>query len=75
MLEARAELDSLEELMMCPLVAANPRPYADFFASAPALLAPATTPERFQAELVALLFPALPYLGAFSCESGSAAAL
>ncbi|KAK9806258.1 hypothetical protein WJX72_007513 [[Myrmecia] bisecta] len=60
--EARAELDSLEEILHSPLLASRPDRYANFFASAGRLLQPSTSVEVFESELQALLFPNAPYL-------------
>ena len=67
-LEAREELDSLEELAACPLVAANPRHYAAFFREAPCLLAPGTGLAAFQARLQELLLPEYPHLLAVTAQ-------
>ncbi len=66
-LEARAELDSLEEIARCPLVAARADQYRGFFAAAPQLLQPSVSVRRFQRELVQLLFPDAPFLAVWAC--------
>jgi hypothetical protein len=67
-LEARAELDSLEEIQRCPLVAARPGAYGSFFAAAPQLLhhSPRGSVAAFERALVGLLFPELPQLAAWA---------
>jgi hypothetical protein len=54
-LEARQELDALQELAGCPLMLATPAAAAPFCAAAPALLDAATTPAAFQAAAARLL--------------------
>lgn len=54
-LEARSELDSLDALASCPLLAAHPQRYHPFLQGAPLLLAPATDVGSFGARLHALL--------------------
>ena len=66
-LEARAELDSLEEIARCPLVAARADQYRSFFAAAPQLLQPAASVRHFQRALVQLLFPDAPFICAWAC--------
>jgi len=66
-LETRAELDSLEEIARCPLVAARADHFRGFLEAAPQLLQPATSVAHFQRELVHLLFPDAPFLAAWAC--------
>ena len=56
-LEARSELDSLEGLAACPLLAQRPQRAQRFLHEAPLLLSPATTLDAFGARLQQLLFP------------------
>jgi hypothetical protein len=56
-LEARSELDSLEALAACPLLAQRPQRAQRFLHEAPLLLSPATTLDAFGARLQQLLFP------------------
>lgn len=65
-LEARSELDFLEELLSAPAIAANPKPYAPFFAQAPLLVSGQTSVEQAQELIASLLFPGYPYLTAFT---------
>ncbi|BDA40960.1 hypothetical protein COCOBI_01-6140 [Coccomyxa sp. Obi] len=73
-LETRAELDSLEEIARCPLVAARADDFRSFFAAAPQLLRPAAAGgvQQFQRELVQLLFPDSPFLCAWACAPPAA---
>lgn len=66
-LETRAELDSLEEIAQCPLVAARADHFRGFLAAAPQLLQPAASVAHFQRELVHLLFPDVPFLAVWAC--------
>ncbi len=68
MLETRAELDSLEEIARCPLVAARADDFRSFFAAAPQLLrsAAAGGVQQFQRDLVQLMFPDAPFLCAWA---------
>ena len=66
MLEARAELDSLEEIQRCPLVAARAGRYTSFFAAAPQLLHAPRSVAAFERALVGLLFPEAPLLAAWA---------
>ncbi len=54
-LETRSELDLLDSLAQCPLVAANPAPYTPFLTAVPRLLVATTGVGAFQAQLAALL--------------------
>jgi hypothetical protein len=56
-LEARSELDTLEALAACPLLAQRPQRAQAFLHEAPLLLSPATTLDAFGARLQQLLFP------------------
>lgn len=56
-LETRAELDSLDEIARCPLVAPRRDAYSDFFAATPQLLQSTASVPHFERELVQLLFP------------------
>ena len=62
-LQTRAELDSLDEIARCPLVAARSDSLAVFFAAAPQLLHSSASVAAFAEQLVDLLFPELPQLG------------
>jgi len=59
-LEARSELDTLESVAACPLLAAaqarHPGRYQRFLSEAPQLLSPATGVEAFHRRLQQLLF-------------------
>ena len=61
-LEARAELDSLEEIARCPMVAMRIHKYSPFFTAAPDMLQSTRTVADFEAHLVEVLFPEAPYL-------------
>ena len=54
-MEARSELDALQELAACPLLAVNPAPFESFMAEMPRLLDAATAPATFQLALGQLL--------------------
>ena len=73
-LETRAELDSLEEIERCPMVAARADDFLSFFAAAPQLLRPAAPGgvQQFQRDLVRLLFPDTPFLCAWACTPPAA---
>jgi hypothetical protein len=62
-LEARTELDLLEEIFASPLILADPEQWGPFLAAAPKLLAPSTSCDVFCRSVLALLFPDAPYLG------------
>ena len=55
-LEARSELDTLDVLAACPLLAAHPGRFQAFLGEAPQLLAAATSVAAFQVRLQQLLF-------------------
>lgn len=55
MLDARSELDLLEALAKCPLLACNPAPYTPFLEAAPRLLEGSSGVPGFQAQLAAVL--------------------
>ena len=61
-MEAQAELDSLDEVAACPLVQAHAPKFAVFFAAAPNLLRPSTSVEQFAVDLTGLLFPDQAYI-------------
>lgn len=61
-LETRAELDSLEELANCPMVARRAEKYSAFFAAAPEMLQSTRSVADFERRLVELLFPEATYL-------------
>jgi hypothetical protein len=65
-LETRAELDSLDEIARCPLVATRRAAYSSFFAAAPELLQSASSVPLFERELVQLLFPDAQFLCAWA---------
>lgn len=62
LMEARTELDSLEEILNSPAIVVNLPRWRSFFAATPQLLSSATFVSAFQKELVALLFPGAQYL-------------
>jgi hypothetical protein len=64
-LDAREELDTLDELAACPLIARNLAPYTPFFLGAGSLLTLGTPLAVFQARLQELLLPNDPQLLAF----------
>jgi hypothetical protein len=70
-LAARGELDSLEEVLSSPLVAAHSERFAAFFDAAPRLLQPHTTAEAFASSLQGSLFPDAPYLASLLPHSGA----
>jgi hypothetical protein len=70
-LAARGELDSLEEVLSSPLVAAHSERFAAFFEAAPRLLEPHTTADVFASSLQGSLFPDAPYLGSLLPHSGA----
>lgn len=57
LIEARSELDLLEEFLTHPLISANMNRWGPFFAALPHLLSPKTSVEAFQRELVSILHP------------------
>ena len=61
-LETRAELDSLEEIANCPMVAMRIDRYSAFLTAAPEMLQSTRSVADFEARLVELLFPEAPYL-------------
>jgi len=72
-LEARAELDALEDLRALPAVALRGRRFAAFFAAAPGLLQPGTGVDEFVGGLVAALLPGCDHLAVLArggCTSG-----
>ncbi len=66
MLEARAELDALEDLRALPAVALRARRFAPFFAAAPSLLQPGSDVDAFVGGLVTALLPDSAYLAALA---------
>ncbi len=62
LIEARSELDLLEEFLSHPIISANMNRWGPFFAALPHLLSPKTSVEAFQAELISILHPDAPYL-------------
>ena len=58
-MEARTELDTLEQILSSPLFVPNMPRWAPFFKAIPRLLGSGTTVEALQQELVVLLFPGL----------------
>ena len=68
-LETRAELDSLEEIAQCPLVAARTDALDAFFTAAPQLLHSSASAAAFAVQLVDLLFPELPQLGVWAAAA------
>lgn len=61
-LETRAELDSLEEIAKCPMVAMRIARYSAFLTAAPQILQSTRSVAEFEARLMGLLFPEAPYL-------------
>ena len=61
-LETRAELDSLEEIATCPMIARRAEKYSAFFAAAPEMLQSTRSVADFEIRLVELLFPEATYL-------------
>ncbi len=61
-LETRAELDSLEEIANCPMVAMRIEKYSPFLTAAPEMLQSTRSVAEFEARLVDLLFPEVPLL-------------
>ena len=61
-LETRAELDSLEEIANCPMVARRAKKYSAFFEAAPEMLQSTRSVADFETRLVDLLFPEATYL-------------
>lgn len=61
-LETRAELDSLEEIANCPMVAMRIESYSRFLTAAPEMLQSTRSVAEFEARLVDLLFPEVPLL-------------
>ena len=61
-LNAREELDTLDELAACPLIARDLAPYTPFFLGAGSLLALGTPLAVFQTRLQELLLPDDPQL-------------
>ena len=67
LMEARTELDTLEQILSSPLVVPNMPRWAPFFKATPRLLGSDTTVEAMQQELVVLLFPGLGHLNVAAC--------
>jgi hypothetical protein len=62
LVQARSELDALEEILVNPVMTQNMAPWKPFFAAVPQLLSSETSVGDFQKQLVATLFPRSPYL-------------
>ena len=62
LIEARSELDALEEFLTHPLISINMNRWGAFFAAIPQLLSPKTSVEAFQSQLISILFPECPYM-------------
>ena len=62
LIEARSELDSLEEFLTHPLISGNMNRWGAFFAALPQLINPKTSVEAFQKQLVSILHPDASYL-------------
>lgn len=67
LMEARTELDALEDLLSSPAVVADAPRWAPFFAATPQLLSSATSVPQFQQDLTELLFPGARHLNLGAC--------